>query len=164
DIFQRGGPYLARGAADLVPTAQLLNTYSPELFCMVRNYHDEEPKAAQYLGGNGYSLNDRAELLSGLSLMLNPLSLVTILGVGVATMGLGAVASLAGLAGGSPNPYIWPENLPRVNARGGPGGAPGCWQHITHDLWPAPSLVMDAGVSIAPYNHLEVGSPYAIEY
>src|SRR6516225_3734629 len=29
DIFQRGGPYLARGAEDLVPTAQLLDTYSP---------------------------------------------------------------------------------------------------------------------------------------
>ena len=46
DIFERGGPYLARGAEDLVPTAQLLDTYSPELFCTVRNYHDIEPKAA----------------------------------------------------------------------------------------------------------------------
>ncbi|HEY2504112.1 MAG TPA: MCE family protein, partial [Mycobacterium sp.] len=40
DIFQRGGPYLARGAADLVPTAELLDTYSPELYCTIRNYHD----------------------------------------------------------------------------------------------------------------------------
>ena len=46
---------------------------------------------------------------------------------------------LAGLVGGAPNPYVFPDNLPRVNARGGPGGAPGCWQAITHDLWPAPS-------------------------
>ena len=45
DIFKRGGPYLARGAADLVPTAQLLDTYSPELFCTVRNYYDDEPTA-----------------------------------------------------------------------------------------------------------------------
>ena len=44
------------------------------------------------------------------------------------------------------------------------GGAPGCWQHITRDLWPAPELVMDTGNSIAPYNHLDTGSPYAIEY
>ena len=44
--FDRGGPYLARGAADLVPTAQLLDTYSPELFCTVRNYHDVEPKVS----------------------------------------------------------------------------------------------------------------------
>jgi phospholipid/cholesterol/gamma-HCH transport system substrate-binding protein len=51
-----------------------------------------------------------------------------------------------------------------VNGRGGPGGAPGCWQHITHDLWPAPELVMDSGNSLAPYNHLDTGSPYAIEF
>jgi phospholipid/cholesterol/gamma-HCH transport system substrate-binding protein len=51
-----------------------------------------------------------------------------------------------------------------VNARGGPGGAPGCWQHITRDLWPAPALVIDTGNSVAPYNHLDTGSPYAIEY
>jgi phospholipid/cholesterol/gamma-HCH transport system substrate-binding protein len=164
DIFQRGGPYLARGAADLVPTAQLLDTYSPELFCTVRNYHDVAPEVASFDGGNGYSLNDEAKLLSGLGLTLNPLALVTTLGVGVATMGLGAPAGLAGLIGGAPNPYIYPENLPRVNARGGPGGAPGCWQHITHDLWPAPELVMDTGNSLAPYNHLDTGSPYAIEY
>jgi phospholipid/cholesterol/gamma-HCH transport system substrate-binding protein len=165
DIFEKGGPYLARGAQDLVPTAQLLDTYSPELFCTLRNYHDVAPKVASFTGGgNGYSLNDEAKLLSGLGLTLNPLSLVSTLVLGVATMGLGTVASLAGLAGGAPNPYIYPENLPRVNARGGPGGAPGCWQHITHDLWPAPELVMDSGNSLAPYNHLEVGSPYAIEY
>jgi phospholipid/cholesterol/gamma-HCH transport system substrate-binding protein len=156
DIFEKGGPYLARGAADLVPSAQLLNTYSPELFCTVRNYHDEEPKAAAFLGGNGYSLNDRAELLSGLGLFLNPVAAVAALG--------SLFGGLGGLVGGAPNPYMWPENLPRVNARGGPGGAPGCWQHITHDLWPAPNLVMDAGVSIAPYNHVSVGSPWAIEY
>jgi phospholipid/cholesterol/gamma-HCH transport system substrate-binding protein len=165
DIFERGGPYLARGAADLVPTAQLLDTYSPELFCTLRNYHDIAPAVATFTGGgNGYSLNDDAKLLSGLGLTLNPLSLVATLGLGVATMGLGAAAGLSGLIGGAPNPYIYPENLPRVNARGGPGGAPGCWQQITHDLWPAPELVMDTGNSLAPYNHLETGSPYAIEY
>src|SRR6201993_4478836 len=164
DIFQRGGPYLARGSADLVPTAQLLDTYSPELYCTIRNYHDIEPTARTFLGGNGYSLNAHTELLSGLGLTLNPLSLATTLVLGVATMGLGAPLGLAGLIGGAPNPYAYPENLPRVNARGGPGGAPGCWQQITHDLWPAPELVMDTGNSLAPYNHLDTGSPYAIEY
>ena len=44
----------------------------------------------------------------------------------------------AGLVGGAPNPYVYPDNLPRVNAHGGPGGAPGCWQPITRELWPAP--------------------------
>jgi phospholipid/cholesterol/gamma-HCH transport system substrate-binding protein len=158
DLFNKGGPYLARGAADLVPTAQLLDTYSPELFCTVRNYHDIEPKAASFLGGNGYSLVAHTQALSGLGLVANPLSLVA---VAALTLGLGATA---GLVGGAPNPYVWPENLPRVNARGGPGGAPGCWQPLTHDLWPAPELVMDSGNSLAPYNHLDTGSPYAIEY
>jgi phospholipid/cholesterol/gamma-HCH transport system substrate-binding protein len=156
DIFKRGGPYLARGSADLVPTAQLLDTYSPELFCTVRNYHDIEPKAREFLGGNGYSLNTHTEALSGLGLLLNPVAAVA----AIASL----VGGLGGVVGGAPNPYIYPENLPRVNARGGPGGAPGCWQHITHDLWPAPELVMDTGNSIAPYNHLDTGSPYAIEY
>ena len=95
DIFTRGGPYLVRGAADLVPTAALLDTYSPELFCTVRNFHDAAPKIASAAGGNGYSL------------------------------------SAAGTILGAPNPYVYPDNLPRVNARGGPGGRPGCWQPIT---------------------------------
>ena len=60
---------------------------------------------------------------------------------------------------GAPNPYIYPDNLPRVNARGGPAGAPGCWQPVTRDFWPAPYLVTDTGVSLAPYNHVELGQP-----
>ncbi|MGH3522913.1 MAG: MCE-family protein MCE1A, partial [Mycobacterium sp.] len=43
-------------------------------------------------------------------------------------------------------------------------GAAGCWQTITHDLWPAPYLVMDTGASIAPYNHFELGQPMFNEY
>ena len=65
---------------------------------------------------------------------------------------------------GVPNTYVFPDNLPRVNARGGPGGRPGCWQKITRDLWPAPYLVMDTGLSIAPYNHFELGQPIFTEY
>lgn len=156
EIFEKGGPYLARGAADLVPSAQLLDTYSPAIYCTLRNYHDIEPKAASFLAGNGYSLNAHTEALSGLGLLANPVSAVAT----IASL----VGGLAGVVGGAPNPYVYPENLPRVNARGGPGGAPGCWQHITRDLWPAPELVMDTGNSIAPYNHLDTGSPYAIEY
>lgn len=68
-----------------------------------------------------------------------------------------------GVTGAEP-PYIYPDNLPRLNARGGPGGAPGCWQSITRELWPAPYLVMDTGASIAPYNHLEIGQPAFVEY
>src|SRR6476661_8093581 len=130
DIFERGGPYLVRGTKDLVPTSQLLDTYSPALFCTIRNFHDVEPKVAASLGGNGYSLRTESEFI-----------------------GLGAG-----------NPYVYPDNLPRVNARGGPEGRPGCWQPITRDLWPAPYLVMDTGASIAPYNHFELGQPLLIEY
>jgi phospholipid/cholesterol/gamma-HCH transport system substrate-binding protein len=70
--------------------------------------------------------------------------------------------SIMGLGAG--NPYVYPDNLPRVNARGGPEGRPGCWQPITRDLYPAPYLVMDTGASIAPYNHFELGQPILIEY
>jgi phospholipid/cholesterol/gamma-HCH transport system substrate-binding protein len=158
DIFRRGGPYLARGSADLVPSAQLLDTYSPELYCSVRNIHDSEPKVAAFTGGvGGYELRTNVALLSGLGLAAS----LPGLGLTAASMGL---IGLAGLVGGSPNPYIYPENLPRINAHGGPGGAPGCWQPITRHLWPAPYLVVDTGVSEAPYNHVDTGSPYAIEY
>ena len=155
DIFNRGGPYLARGAKDLVPTAKLLDTYSPELFCAVRNLHDSEPKVAAFT--SPYSLRSETEIFSGLGLALS----LPGLGITAATMGLSA---LTGLIGGAPNPYIYPENLPRLNAHGGPGGAPGCWQTITRDLWPAPTLIMDTGNSLAPYNHVDTGSPYAVEY
>jgi phospholipid/cholesterol/gamma-HCH transport system substrate-binding protein len=128
DVFERGGPYLVRGAQDLIPTSQLLNEYSPELFCTIRNFHDVAPKIADSLGGNGYSLRTHSEVL------------------------------------GSANPYVYPDNLPRVNAHGGPEGKPGCWQEINRNLWPAPYLVMDDGASIAPYNHFQLGSPFAIEY
>jgi phospholipid/cholesterol/gamma-HCH transport system substrate-binding protein len=158
DIFNRGGPYLARGAADLVPSAQLLDTYSPEVYCAIRNLHDGEPKVAAFAGGgNGYSLRSESEIFSGLGLALG----LPGLGLTLASMGL---LGLAGVVGGAPNPYVYPENLPRINAHGGPGGAPGCWQPLTRDLWPAPTLVMDTGNSLAPYNHLDTGSPYAAEY
>jgi len=129
DVFERGGPYLARGAEDLIPTSQLLNYYSPELFCTFRNYALVAPKVSEILGGaNGYALHS------------------------------------AGTTVGAGNPYVYPDNLPRVNAHGGPEGKPGCWQTITHDLWPAPYLVMDTGFSLAPYNHFELGSPFALDY
>ncbi|WP_062886513.1 MCE family protein [Mycobacterium avium] len=157
ELFNKGGPYLARGAQDLVPTAQLLDTYSPEIYCTLHNYHDIVPITGASEGGfNGYSLNMNTEVTSGLGLLLNPVATIPVLA--------SLVGGIAGVVGGAPNPYIYPENLPRVNARGGPGGAPGCWQPITHDLWPAPELVMDTGNSLAPYNHLDTGSPYAIEY
>ena len=128
ETVTRGAPYFIRAAADLVPSSRLLNTYSPELFCLIRNTGQVVPAALAAFGGNGYSLATRTSLV------------------------------------GAPNPYIYPDNLPRINARGGPGGAPGCWQPITRDFWPAPTLVADTGASLAPYNHLELGQPLLTEY
>ncbi|WP_029111907.1 MCE family protein [Mycobacterium sp. URHB0044] len=124
----RAGLYIARGASDFLPTSQLLDEYSPEIFCTIRNYHDVEPKSAAAGGGNGYSGIAHTELV------------------------------------GAGNPYVYPDNLPRVNARGGPEGRPGCWQPVTRDLWPMPYLVVDTGASIAPYNHLGLGQPSMTEY
>jgi phospholipid/cholesterol/gamma-HCH transport system substrate-binding protein len=129
DSFERGGPYLVRGAADLVPTTKLLDDYRGMIFCTIRKFSVVQKRAAAVLGGNGYSL-----------------------------------ASSSGTLGGGGNPYVYPDNLPRVNAHGGPEGRPGCWQDITRDLWPAPYLVMDTGASIAPYNHSEFGQPLFIDY
>jgi hypothetical protein len=92
DVFERGGPYLVRGTHDLIPTSQVLDKYSPELFCMIGNYSDADIKAAKILGGNGFSSQGWVWLA------------------------------------GPGNPYVYPDNLPRVNARGGPEGRPGCWQ------------------------------------
>jgi phospholipid/cholesterol/gamma-HCH transport system substrate-binding protein len=129
DSFERGGPYLVRGAADLVGTTKLLDDYRGMIFCTFRKFSDVQKRTAAVLGGNGYSL-----------------------------------ASSSGTLAGAGNPYVYPDNLPRVNAHGGPEGRPGCWQDITRYLWPAPYLVMDTGASIAPYNHFELGQPLMIDY
>jgi phospholipid/cholesterol/gamma-HCH transport system substrate-binding protein len=129
DSFERGGPYLIRGAADLMPTTQLLDDYRDMIFCTFRKFAEVEKRASVALGGNGYSL-----------------------------------ATFSGTIGGGAHPYIYPDNLPRTNARGGPEGRPGCWQDISRELWPAPYLVMDTGASIAPYNHFEIGQPWFIDY
>jgi phospholipid/cholesterol/gamma-HCH transport system substrate-binding protein len=131
DSFERGGPYLVRGAADLVPTTQLLDDYRGMIFCTVRKFSVVQKQVSKALGGNGYSLAAASGTFSGL---------------------------------GAANPYIYPDNLPRTNAHGGPEGRPGCWQDVNRDLWPAPYLVMDTGASIAPYNHIELGQPMFIDY
>jgi phospholipid/cholesterol/gamma-HCH transport system substrate-binding protein len=128
DVFEAGAPYFIAGQRDLVPTSRVLDKYSPELFCMIRNFAQADSLALDSFGGNGYSLDTVTEFL------------------------------------GAPNPYVYPDNLPRINGRGGPGGAPGCWQEVTRNFWPAPHLVVDDGASLAPYNHFELGQPLLTEY
>ena len=88
DSIERGGPYLARGAADLMPTSRLLDDYRAMIFCTIRNYHDVGPRVYATLGGNGYSLASAG----------------TIFGFGL------------------PNPYVYPDNLPRTERQRRPGG------------------------------------------
>lgn len=129
DVLDRSRPQLVQTLAMLVPTSALLDTYSPELLCTIRNAAQVAPAVAAAEGsGNGYSIRVHTQIVGGT------------------------------------NPYVYPDNLPRVNARGGPGGAPGCWQQITRELWPAPALLLDTGAGIAPYNHFEIGTPWANEY
>ena len=128
DVFEAGAPYFIAGQRDLVPTSRVLDKYSPQLFCQIRNEAQALPLALNSFGGNGYSLDTVTEFL------------------------------------GAPNPYVYPDNLPRVNGHGGPGGAPGCWQEVTRNFWPAPYLVVDDGASLAPYNHFELGQPILTEY
>ena len=84
DIFERGGPYLVRGAQDLIPTSETARRVQPRAVLHDPNFHDAEPKVAASLGGNGYSLRTLSELM------------------------------------GAGNPYVYPDNLPRVNARAAP--------------------------------------------
>jgi phospholipid/cholesterol/gamma-HCH transport system substrate-binding protein len=128
DGFERAGPYLVRGATDLLPTSKLLDDYRGMILCTIRNYDEVRPRINKVFGGNGFSL------------------------------------SIAGTATGAGNPFVYPDNLPRVNARGGPGGRPGCWQKITRELYPMPYLVMDTGYSLAPYNHVDLPAPMYVDY
>lgn len=43
-----------------------------------------------------------------------------------------SLSTVSGRFAGATNPYVYPDNLPRVNAHGGPEGRPGCWQEITN--------------------------------
>ena len=90
DVFERGGPYLVRGAEDLIPTSQLLNTYSPGTLL-----HDPQLPRRR-AEGRGFAWRQRL-----LAADRTPRSL------------------------GAGNPYVYPDNLPRVNAHGGPEGTAG---------------------------------------
>lgn len=162
DVFGRGGPYLQHAIDDLMPATELLDAYSPEVGCSLQKAGEVQPKISHILGGkDGYALDTNTQFMGGTGLLVSPTALATTAALAPLTFGLSA---LANLIGGVQNPYVYPSNLPRTNAHGGPAGAPGCWAKITRDLWPGPYLVADTGASIAPYNHLDTGSPFATEY
>lgn len=71
----------------------------------------------------------------------------------------------AALMGGN-DPYRYPDNLPIVAGRGGPGGAPGCYPPVTWDTYPAPHLRVNHG---APLNgpgsdRPQPGNPTIVDY
>ena len=128
DVFERGEPYFVRGQQDLLTTARTLDTYSPAIFCIIRNHALADPAAAAAAGGNGYSID--------FHIMLT----------------------------GAPNPYIYPDNLPRVNAKGGPGGRRGAGRTSPatsgrrRTWWPTPAL------RSRPTTTSELGQPILNEY
>lgn len=65
---------------------------------------------------------------------------------------------------GGDNPYHYPQNLPKNEAQGGPGGQPGCYPVITKDMYPSPHLVTNSGASIEDSTTLRVGSPLFVDY
>jgi phospholipid/cholesterol/gamma-HCH transport system substrate-binding protein len=174
DIYGNAAPDLFDGLENAVTTARTLNEQQASL--------DEALLASVGVGNTGADILERggpylvrgtADLISTSEILdyQSPALFCTIRnfhdiepkfsralgGNGYSGTGVGSIM-------GAGNPYVYPDNLPRVNATGGPEGRPGCWQPITRDLWPAPYLVMDTGASIAPYNHFELGQPILIEY
>lgn len=69
----------------------------------------------------------------------------------------------AGLMFGDPA-YEYPKNLPKINAKGGPGGQPGCYPEITKDLYPAPHLVMDTGATIGGATSLKPSASPVVNF
>ena len=84
DSFERGGPYLVRGAADLVPTTKLLDDYRGMIFCT-------HPQLSRRRAA-GRTMRSAAT-------------------TAIRWRRRRARSSGAG------NPYIYPDNLPRVNAQ-----------------------------------------------
>ena len=85
DIFERGGPYLVRGAEDLIPTSETLDDVQPGTVL-----HDPQlPRR----GAQGRRIAWRQRVFAADPVRAH------------------------GLRG---NPYVYPDNLPRVNARAGP--------------------------------------------
>ncbi|ORA22334.1 MCE family protein [Mycobacterium aquaticum] len=174
EVHANASPDLWNGLTNAVTTAHTLNDQRGNL--------DQALVAAVGFGNTGgdiferggpYLVRSAQDLLptSGLLDKYSPELLCTIRGfhdaapkMAEAFSGNGYSVRTHTFIVGVGNPYVYPDNLPRVNAKGGPEGRPGCWQPITRDLWPAPYLVMDTGISLAPYNHFELGQPVTSEY
>jgi phospholipid/cholesterol/gamma-HCH transport system substrate-binding protein len=174
DVYANAAPDLFDGLTNAVTTARTLNEQQANLDQALLASVGVGNTGAEILERGGpYLVRSTADLISTSEILdynspalfcsirnfhdVEPKFSRALGGNGFSGTGFGTIM-------GAGNPYVYPDNLPRVNARGGPEGRPGCWQPITRDLFPAPYLVLDTGASIAPYNHFELGQPILIEY
>jgi len=175
DVYADAAPDLVDGLAAAVTTARSLNARRDDVDAALMaaigfadTAADPLERAGPYLVGSASALVPTTALLDEYrGMILCTLRNYHDVGPRIASsLGGDNGYSLAafGTVMGAGNPYVYPDNLPRINAHGGPEGRPGCWQKVTYDLWPHPYLVMDTGLSIAPYNHLEWGQPLAVDH
>lgn len=176
DTYADASPNLWDGLAAAVTTARTLNDHQRDidraLMAAVgfgNTAEDILERAAPYLVRGAADLVPTTKLLDDYRGMIlcttrnyhdvQPLVAKSLGGNGYSLAQYGTILNF-----GAGNPYVYPDNLPRINAHGGPEGRPGCWQKVTKDLWPMPYLVMDTGFNLAPYNHWELGMPIAVDY
>jgi phospholipid/cholesterol/gamma-HCH transport system substrate-binding protein len=175
DVYADASPDLWEGVQNAVTTARTFNEHRADIDAALMGALGFADSAADSFDRGGpYFVRAAADLLTTSKLFdyYSPQLFCTLRNfaeiqerVAKTIGGNGySLATSSGTFAGAGNPYIYPDNLPRVNASGGPEGRPGCWQKVSRDLWPAPYLVMDTGASIAPYNHIEFGQPMFIEY
>jgi phospholipid/cholesterol/gamma-HCH transport system substrate-binding protein len=174
DVYTAASPDLWDGLADAVTTAETFNDHRDDLDAVLMaaiGFADDA--ADSFERGGPYLVRGAADLVPTSKLLDDYRGMIfcTIrnyhdVGPEIARVlgDNGYSLASAGTVMGAGNPWVYPDNLPRVNARGGPEGRPGCWQKITRELWPFPYLVMDTGISIAPYNHVGLGQPLMMEY
>ena len=175
EVYADAGPDLFDGLRDAVRTAQTFNEHRADIDqALMAAVGFANDAADSFERGGPYLVRGAADLVPTTQLLDDYRGMIfctfrkfsDVQKRAAAVLGGNgySLASSSGTIGGGGNPYVYPDNLPRVNAHGGPEGRPGCWQDINRHLWPAPYLVMDTGASIAPYNHFELGQPLMIDY
>jgi phospholipid/cholesterol/gamma-HCH transport system substrate-binding protein len=175
DIYADAAPDLWDGLENAVTSARAFNDHRADLdAALMGSVGFADDAAETFERGGPYFVRAAADLVPTSKLLDDYRGMIfctfrnfsEIQGRVAETLGGNgfSLATSSGTFAGAGNPYIYPDNLPRVNARGGPEGRPGCWEKISRELWPAPYLVMDTGASIAPYNHVELGQPILVDY
>ena len=175
DIYADAAPDLLDGLASAVTTARTLSAHSGDIdAALMAAVGFAEPATSVLDRGGPYLIRGAADMVPTSRLLddYRGMMFCSIRNYAEVAPEITRVLGgdngyslrAAGTITGAGNPFVYPDNLPRVNARGGPEGRPGCWQKITRDLWPNPYLVMDTGFSLAPYNHVELGQPVLVDY